>query len=182
MSALCCRSWMNLEAAVHCHGAGSRPGGRVTFCWPKKSPKMPVQTVRHDPAVNPFLPRAPRLAGSNRDGREDLGRFNPLPTHCRTLHGCSTAWHDAHATVVVQRRARAGCGARGWRRRAQGSWPRASARFGKHTRRHCLTRASAASGGSLPAGHEPEHRRAVGAQRRPPPSCAAARPGAPLPH
>jgi hypothetical protein len=50
------------------------------------------------------------------------------------------------------------------------------------TRRMCLSGASAARAASYATGHEPEHRRAACAKRRPPHLSAAACPHTPLPH
>ena len=50
------------------------------------------------------------------------------------------------------------------------------------TRRGCLSAANEVSVASSAAGHETEHRREVGAKRRPPQRSAAACPGAALPH
>ena len=87
---------------------------------------------------------------------------------------------DGHATLVRQRRARAGGSAHLVRRGPEGLWPARAARFVNTFAAACLNEANAVSALSSAAGHEPEHRRVVGAPRRPRKLCAAACPGAPL--
>ena len=120
------------------------------------------------------LLRSLRSLRSNRCGESDVlmraARADPgpallvatdsLPTGHRLPLRHHPAMPASHVAMLMQRCVRVGCGGRPRRREAQGSWPRAQ-RASKHL------------------GHETEHRRAVGAQHRPPQSSAAAGPDAP---
>ena len=96
-----------------------------------------------------------------------------------TLQGlCSTI---AHATMVSDQGAAGWAAARMWgaEERRVGGGARSALR--KLIRRMCSSAANAVSVASYTARPRPEHRKAVGAQRRPLHLSAAAHPAAPLP-
>jgi hypothetical protein len=98
------------------------------------------------------------------------------------LTGTASARRPFQCTVVEKVRSGRWRRASEAPRSARRAWPRAPARHQPLTRRVCVSVESEANAASYAPGHAAEHRRAVGAQHRPPQQRAATGPDAPFGH
>ena len=162
----------------------TRCARRPQACAPRRLRSRPL---RVPPAASrqrrALRTKALRLSETSRAGRR-VGARGSVAACKRNAEGGALEMRALRLSCVSDNGHRKG--ACGWaaariggaeKRRARG---RARSALRRLTRRRCLSAVSAANAASSAPGHETEHRRAVGAQRRPPRLRAAAHPHAPL--